>query len=75
MRSEAEGVEPPGFPQLVEGVQVGIDVEAVVIVGRVVPQVPLGGRLHVLLRPPLRLALIVNHVKTYHLCSQNLLRS
>ena len=43
MGPEAEGVEPTGFSQLVEDVQVGVDVEAVVVVGWVVAQVPLGG--------------------------------
>ena len=67
MGPEGEGIQPPGLPQLVEDVQVGVDVEAVVVVGGVVAQVPLRWRLHVLLGPPLGLALIVHHVKADHL--------
>ena len=41
MGSQREGGQPPGFSQLVEDIQIGIDEEAVVVVGWVVPQVPL----------------------------------
>lgn len=67
MGSEGKCVQPPCFSQLVQDVQVGIDVETVVVVGRVVLEFPGTRVLHVLLRPPLRLALIVYHVEAYHL--------
>jgi len=67
MWAEGEGVQPPRLAQLVEDVQVGVDVEAVVVVRRVVAQVPLRWGLHVLLGASLRLALVVHHVKPNHL--------
>lgn len=42
MRSKRESGHPSSFTQLVQDVQVGVDVEAVVIIGWVMPQVPLG---------------------------------
>ena len=68
--SHGEGVEPARLAKLVQDVQVGVDVVAVVVVGRVVLEVPLLGRLHVLRRPPLRLALVIHHVKAHHLHSR-----
>ena len=74
MGPQREGVEAACLAQLVEDVEVGVGVEGVVGVGRVVLQVPLARRLHVLCGPPLGLALIVHHVKAHHLirkCSSN----
>ena len=67
MRAQGEGVEAAGLAQLVEGVEVSVGVEGIVTVGRVVLQIPLLGRLHVLRRPPLGLALVIHHVKPNHL--------
>ena len=67
MWPEGEGGVAALLPQLVQGVQVGIDVVGVVGVGRVELQVPLSRSHHVLGGSPLRLALIVYHVKAYHL--------
>lgn len=67
MGPERERVHPPFLSELVQREEVCVDVERIVAVGRVVLQVPLSGRLHVLARPPLWLALIIHHVKPNHL--------
>ena len=67
MWAQRKGVEASSFPELIQNVQVCVNVEAVVIVGRVVLQIPLRRRLHVFGRPPFRLALIVDHIKADNL--------
>ena len=67
MRPEGDGVQPPPLPQLVQTEQVGIDIVGVVGVGGVVLQVPLSWGLHVFGWPPLRPALIINHVQPHNL--------
>lgn len=67
MGPESNGVQAPGFSQLVQDVQVGIHVVGIVGVGRVVLQVPLSRGLHVLGRSPLRPALVIHHVYAHHL--------
>lgn len=67
MWPERDGVQPPRLAQLVERVQVGVRVVRVVRVGRVVLGVPVGRRVHVLVRPALWLALVVHHVESHHL--------
>lgn len=71
MRPESEGVVAPGLAQLVQDVEVGVGVEGIVGVGGVVLEVPLARVLHVLRRPPLRLALVVHHVEAHHLQCTN----
>lgn len=67
MGPEGNGVEPSCLAQLVQSVQVGVHVVSIVRVGWVVLEVPLAGRLHVLGRPPLWSALIINHVQAHYL--------
>ena len=64
MRAEGKSVHAARLPELVEGVEVGVDVVGIVAVRAVVLAVPLGGRRAVLGGATLRLALVVHHVKS-----------
>ncbi len=67
MRPEGKSAVAPLLPHLVQRVQIGVDVVCVVGVCGVELEVPLPRSHHVLRGPPLWLALIIHHVKSYHL--------